>query len=93
MASSTGNLEGALGGLLPAHIFEVNGIVLGLAQQRVAIHFERQDAVARIHEADDIQQRLYGIDFDPTDHGCLAGIQFRHNQARDLLTAGFNGDG
>src|SRR5438552_19096011 len=42
VATRASYLESALGGLLTAHILEVDGIVLRLAQQRLAIHLEGQ---------------------------------------------------
>ena len=52
VAAGAGNFEGALGGLLAAHVLEVNRIVLGFTQQRVAMYFQGQNPVPRIHEAD-----------------------------------------
>jgi hypothetical protein len=55
MATGAGNFEGALGGVLSANVFEIDGIVLRLAEKRVTVNLERQDAVAGVHEADDIE--------------------------------------
>src|SRR5437763_16920199 len=43
VATRASHLECALGGLLTAHILEVDSIVLRLAQQGFAIHLERQN--------------------------------------------------
>ena len=55
MATGAGNFEGALGGVLSANVFEIDGIVLRLAEKRVTVDLKRQDAVAGVHEADDIE--------------------------------------
>jgi hypothetical protein len=40
VAAGAGDFEGALGSLLAAHIFEVDRVVLGFVQQRVAIYLQ-----------------------------------------------------
>ena len=92
MAAGAGHFESAFGGLLAAHVLEVDGVMLGFTQQRVAVYLQGKNPVARVHEANHIQQRLHGIDLDPADHGSLASIQFRHDQAGDLPSASFNSD-
>ena len=46
VASGAGDLDGTLGGLLSAHVFEVDEELLRLAQQRVAVGLDGNDAVA-----------------------------------------------
>jgi hypothetical protein len=46
VASGTGDLEGALGGLLAADVFEVDEELLGFAQEGVAVGFDGKNAVA-----------------------------------------------
>jgi len=89
VAAGAGDLESTLGGLLAADVLEVDDIVLGFAQQGVAIYSQGLNAVAGIDEADDVEQRLHRIDFDASNHRGLAGIQFGHDQAWDFFTAGF----
>jgi hypothetical protein len=55
VAAGAGNLEGALGGLLPADIFEVNGKILRFAEHCLLIDFERQNSIPGVYEMNDIE--------------------------------------
>ena len=52
----TADLQCALGRLLAANAFEVNRVMLRLAQQRVAVNLDRRDAIARVHEMNDVEK-------------------------------------
>src|SRR5580700_2463776 len=93
VASGAGDFYCPLGGLLAANVFEVNEEFLRFFQQGVAIGFQRDDAVARVHEVDYIEQRADGVDVDSADHGGFAGIGFGDDQLGNLAGAGFEGDG
>jgi hypothetical protein len=45
VASGARDLDGALGGLLTSNIFEIDLELLRLAQQRLAIRFDRSDSI------------------------------------------------
>src|SRR5512135_2801574 len=57
VTSSAGDLNSALGGLLSAHILEVDEILLRLAQERVTVGFDGCDPVARVYEVNDVKER------------------------------------
>jgi hypothetical protein len=40
VASGAGDLKGAFGGLLSANVFEVDGVVLSVTEEDVAIYFQ-----------------------------------------------------
>ncbi len=67
--------------------------LLRLAQQRVAVGLHGHDAVARVHEVDHVEQRPHGVDVHAADHGGFSGIGFGDDHARNLASAGLNGDG
>ena len=93
VASGAGDFDGALGGLLAADVFEVDEEFLRFFQQRVAIGFQRDDAVAGVDEVDHIEQRADGVDVDSADHGGFAGVGLGDDQLGNLAGAGFEGDG
>src|SRR5262249_48175457 len=92
VASGTGDFHGTLSGLLAANVFEVDGIVLAVFKHRVAVHFDGSDAVAGVHEVNDVDQRADGVDVEAGDHGGFAGVDLGDNQAGQLLAAGFDSD-
>ena len=93
VAAGAGDFQRTLGGLLAAHILEVDRIVLVFGSAVIAVHLERENAVAGVHKPDHIDQRLHWINLDPAHHGGFAGVQFGHDQAGDLLAARLNGNG
>ena len=93
VASGAGDLDGALGGLLAANVFEIDEELLGFAQQRVAVGFDGDDAVAGVHEVNHVEQRAHGIDIQAGDHGGFLGVGFGNDHAGDFLSASFDGDG
>ena len=80
MAPGAGDFDGALGGLLAANVFEVDEEFLRFFQQRVAIGFQRDDAVAGVYEVDYVEERADGVDIDSADHGGFAGVSFGHDE-------------
>ncbi len=62
MASSTGDFDGTLGSLLTADVLEIDKKLLGFAQEGIAIGLDRDDAVARIHKMNHVEQRLHRVD-------------------------------
>jgi hypothetical protein len=92
MASCAGDLDGALGGLLSANVFEVDEELLGLTQKRVAVGFDRKDAIAGVHKVNHVQQRPHGVNVQAGDHGSFFGIGLRHDHTRDFFPAGLDGD-
>ena len=62
VASSAGDFDGTLGGLLATDILEIDEELLGFTQKGVAIGLDRDDAVARIHEMNHVEQRFHRID-------------------------------
>src|SRR5579872_4577781 len=93
MAASACYFQRALGGVLAAYVLEVHVELLGFAEQALAVHFQRHDAVAGVHEADHVQQRFDRIDFYSADHCRFLGIELGHDQPRNLSAACLNGDG
>ena len=73
MATGAGNFERALGGVLAANVFEIDGIVLRLAEKRVTVNFQRQDAVAGVHEADDVEVDRYQAPLEMNGDGPHTG--------------------
>ena len=65
VAAGAGDFEGALGGLLSAHVFEVDGEMLGFVQQASLIDRNGRDAVPGVHEMNHVEQRLDRIDVTP----------------------------
>jgi len=92
VAAGARNLQSSLGGLLSAHVFEVDGIVLCIAEKRIAIDLQRHDPIPGVYEMNNIHQRPDGINIDAADHRGFAGIDLGDNKALQLLTAGFDGD-
>ena len=93
VAAGRGHFQRALGGLLSAHIFEVDGKLLRLRQRGCGIRRQRRDAIGAIQQSDNFHQRLHRIDADAGDHRRLAGVGFRHDEVHDLVAARGNGDG
>ena len=56
MSARAGHFQSALGALLAANILEVDGKMLRLTQQLIAVYFKTRDAIAGIDEVNDIQQ-------------------------------------
>ena len=93
MATSAGDFDGALRGLLSANVFEVDEKLLRFLQKPIAIGFQRGNTVARIHKVNYVEQRFHGINIDSANHGGLASVGLRNDQARDFFQASFEGDG
>ena len=56
----TESLIVAFGGLLSTHVFEVDVELLRFAQERVAIGFDRENAIAGVHEVDHVRGERTG---------------------------------
>ena len=93
VTAGRGHFQRALGGLLSAHIFEVDGKLLRLRQRRSGIRGQRRNAIGAIQQSDNFHQRLHRIDADAGDHRRLTGVGFRHDEVHDLVAARGNGDG
>ncbi len=97
VAAGGGDFESALGGLLAAHIFEVDGEVLQLAEklfgldaEGLALNLANDGGVEQI---DDIEQRGDGIDVDAFDDGGFGGVGGGKDEVGDVLLAREDGDG
>jgi len=93
VASSAGDLDGALGRLLAPDVLEIDEELLRLAQQRVAVGLDGKNAVAGVHEVNHIKQGAHGVDIDACDHGCFLGVGFGDNHAGNFSSAGLDGNG
>jgi hypothetical protein len=93
VATGAGDFQCALGGLLPANVFEIDRRLLGVAQQSITIHLQRGNAIAGVHEMNDVHERFHGIDIHPADHRGFPRVDLGHDQACKLFRAGFNRDG
>jgi hypothetical protein len=97
MAAGRGNFESALGGLLAAHIFEVDGKMLQLAEQRLSRHTHRLalDLAdhSRVQQIEHVEQRRDGIDIHALHHRRLGRVGRRHKQVGNTFLARQDGDG
>ncbi len=93
VASGAGDLDSALGGLLAADVFKIDEELLGFAQKRVAVGLDGNDAVARVHEMNYVEQRAHGVDIQAGDHGGFFGVGFGNDHAGNFSSAGLNGNG
>src|ERR1035441_5722884 len=93
VASGAGDLDGALGGLLSADVFEVDVELLRFSKERVAVRFDRENAIARVHEVDHVEERTHWVDVDAGDHGGFFGVGFGDDHAGNFASAGLDGDG
>ena len=95
MAAGRGYLERALGRLLPAHVLEVHGEVLQLAEQHLGgdtVGLALDDADNRaIEQFKDIEQRGDRIDVDALDHGGFCGVGCWQNQVGNIFFTRQNG--
>src|SRR5271157_4212790 len=95
MAAGGGHLEGALGRLLAAHVLEVQGEVLQLAEQGLsgdAIGLALNDAHDHgVEQLQHVEQRGGGKDVDALDDGGFGGVGSGQNQVGNAFFAGHNG--
>jgi hypothetical protein len=56
VTSGASNFEGALGGLLPANVFEIHMELLRLAKQLIGVDLQAGNAVAGIDVTNDFEQ-------------------------------------
>src|ERR1035437_7511999 len=91
VAAGGGYFEGALGRLLAAHVFEVNGEVLQFAEQglggdavRLALNHSDDHGVEQLQH---VQSRRGGIDVAAFDDGGFGGVGGGQNEVRDILFA------
>ena len=92
MSAGAGDFKGALGRLLAADVFEIHRKMLRLAQQRFLIYRDRENPVAGVYKMNDVEQGLYRINRDAADHGRFSRVHLRNHNARNLASAGFNGN-
>src|SRR5208337_5319650 len=90
VTAGTGDFERALGGLLAANVFEIHVELLRLTQQLVGVNPQAANAVAGIDVTNDLEQRLDGIDLNSLDHGSFASVDFGHDHAFHLRSAGLD---
>ncbi len=92
VAAGGGHFEGALGGLLAAHIAEVDGEVLELAEDlfgRNAEGFALNHADHRgVEQVDDVEQRGDGIDVDTFDNCRFSRVGSREDEIGNPFFAG-----
>ena len=93
MAAGTGNLQGALRGVLAANILEIDQVVLGFAEQRVPVDFHRCHAIPGIDEVDHVHERFHRIHVNTAHHRRLACVELRHDQSLELLAPGLDSNG
>src|ERR1700746_3113607 len=93
MSPGTGDFQGPLSCLLAAYVFEVDGVMLCLAEKRAAVDLHRLNSIAGIHKMNHVDERLHRIHIDAADHRRFAGIYLGDDKPLELLAAGFDGDG
>src|SRR6185437_2726935 len=92
VASRAGDLEGALGGLLAANVFEIHRVLLGFLQDGIGVNGYRRDAVFAVNQANHVHERADRVHANAGYDRGLAGIYFRDDQMGNLLAAGGDGD-
>ena len=61
MAASASDLQRTLGRQLSTHVLEIDDIVLRVAEEYIAIHDERRNPIAGVHEVD----HIHAVDRQP----------------------------
>jgi hypothetical protein len=92
VSAGAGDFEGALGGLLAANVLEIHREMLRLAQQRLLIDGDRENAVSGVQKMHNVDQQLNWIDIHPADHRRLFGIQLGNHNAGNLASASLDGN-
>ena len=87
VAAGAGDFEGALGGLLPADVAHVHGILRGVGQHRARVHAHGRERFRHVDEVHGLRQIAHGEHVDPLDDRGLARIGFRHDHGLDLVLA------
>ena len=97
VAAGRGHFERALGGLLAAHIAEVDAELLELAEEflgRDAVGLALDDADdGSVEQIEHIEQRGDGIDVDAFDDRGFGGVGGGQNQVGNAFFAGQDGNG
>ena len=87
VAAGAGDFEGALGGLLPADVAHVHGVLRGVGQHRARVHAHRRERFRDVDEVHGLRQIAHGEYVDPLDDRGLARIGFRNDHGLDFVLA------
>src|ERR1700733_1633111 len=97
VTAGCGHFEGALGGMLAAHVGEIQRVMLQLTEHLFGFDMEGRDVNAAIacgvEQLAHFVQRFYRVDVHAFDYGGFAGVGFGHNQIFDAVFAGSNSYG